>query len=138
MIHDWTVTRSTPNGQAVLGVLSPGSGAPCYSLERLAVIIPEGTYRVTLTESQRATRKSLWAPYDDHKLPELHDVPGRTAIRIHSGNCCTESAGCLLVGSERTPTEIHESHAALTRLVNELRAAERNDDQVWLTIRSGA
>ena len=139
MTHDWTLTRHPANGQAVLGVLDFGGGLPCVSLERLAVMIPEGRYRVVLTVSGRASRGALWAPYPDSKLPLLEDVPpGRSAIRIHAGNHAMESAGCILVGSEHDATEIQHSRPALTRVVNILRDAEQSEDEVWLTVRSGA
>lgn len=138
MIREWTVTRATPNGQAVLGVFDLSGGFPCSSLERLAVMIPAGRYRVTLTESQRAKAGTLWAPYADHKLPELHDVPGRDAVRIHSGNHVMDTKGCILVAADHSQTEIEHSHPALTRVVNELRDAEAGGDQVWLTVRSQA
>lgn len=138
LIHEWTLDRTPPNGQAVIGTFTPGSGLPCCALERLAVMIPEGRYLVTLTVSQRAIAGSLWAPYDDHKLPLLHDVPERSAVRLHAGNHVFDSQGCILVGSEHDSTELMHSRPALTRLVNELRSAERNEDQVWLTVRSQA
>ena len=59
MTREWTVTRTPPNGQAVIGVFDLASGKPCASLERLAVMIPEGRYRLELTVSGRA---SLAAP----------------------------------------------------------------------------
>jgi hypothetical protein len=136
VIREWTVIRSQPNGQAVVGSFELDTGLPCASLERLAVQIPEGRYLVTLTPSTRATQGSLWAPYDDHRLPLLHDVPGRTAVRIHSGNHVMDSQGCILVGSEHDATELMHSRPALTRVVNDLRTAESVGDQVWLTVRS--
>jgi hypothetical protein len=136
MILDWTIDRRAPNGQVVLGTLSPGSGAPCCTLERLAVLIPAGRYQVMLTVSPRVQIGRLWAPYDDARLPELLHVPDRTKIRLHAGNHIAETDGCPLVGAEHSATELHDSRPALTRLVNELRAAERDEDQVWLTVRS--
>lgn len=138
MIREWTLDRSAPNGQAVLGTLTPGSGAPCCTLERLAVLIPVGRYRLALTVSERACFGKLWSPYEDHRLPLLLDVPGRTGVRAHAGNCCTDSDGCILIGSEHDATEVFHSRPAVTRLVNELHDSERNGDQVWLTVRSQA
>jgi len=58
--------------------------------------IPEGTYTATLTRSNRFKRD----------LYELHDVPGRSGIRIHNGNLAgdtsmgyrSDSGGCILLG----------------------------------------
>lgn len=138
MTQEWTVTRGTPDGEAIVGDFDFGSGPSCSSLERVAVAIPEGRYRVALTVSGRATRGELWAPYPDHRLPELLQVPGRTAARIHAFNTAKESLGCIGVGTDHTATEIEHSRPAVTRVVNELVAAERNGDEVWLTVRSQA
>lgn len=138
MIREWTVIRSAPNGQVVLGVFELDHGLPCSSLERLAVMIPEGRYQVTLTVSQRAMQGALWAPYDDHRLPELQDVPGRSAVRLHAGNHVADSQGCILVAADHDLTELFHSRPALTRVVNELRDAEHSVDPVWLTVRSQA
>lgn len=138
MTHEWTVTRGTPHDDAIVGDFDFGAGPSCSSLERVAVKIPDGRYRVALTVSGRAMAGALWAPYPDHRLPELLHVPGRTAIRIHAFNTAKESLGCIGVGTDHTATEIGHSRPAVTRVVNELIAAERNGDEVWLTVRSQA
>jgi hypothetical protein len=136
LTRDWTLHRDPPNGQVVLGTVDFDHGPMCAALERLAVMIPEGRYRVMLTPSARAAAGTLWAPYPDHRLPELLRVPGRTAIRLHAGNHIKDSEGCILVAADHTPTELEQSRPALTRVVNELRDAERDDDDVWLTVKS--
>lgn len=50
--------------------------------------IPKGTYNVSITFSNRFQTR----------LPLLANVPGFTAIRIHSGNSSKNTEGCLLVG----------------------------------------
>jgi hypothetical protein len=134
MIRDWTVTRRAPNGEVVLGTLATSGGSTCFTLERLAVLIPEGRYRVTLTPSARAEAGTLWAPAEDHLLPLLMDVPDRTAVRLHAGNHIMDTDGCLLVGSEHDATEIQHSRPALTKLVQDLHDAAREGDEVWVTI----
>lgn len=56
--------------------------------------IPEGAYKCSWTYSPKF--KTI--------LPELENVPGRTAIRIHSGNYASlkksHSQGCILVGTD--------------------------------------
>lgn len=143
MTHEWTVRRCPPNGQVVLGEFDLGTGLPCSSLERLAVMIPEGRYRVELTDSGRAHQfvqthgvTGLWAPYDDCRLPELLNVPGRSAIRVHCGNSIADSSGCILVAADHSATELEASRPALTRVVNALRDAEAAGDDAWLTVRS--
>lgn len=68
----------------------------CLTLERGAVEIPAGVYPVTLTQSDHLGRL----------LPLLSNVPGRTAIRIHSVNKAEELEGCVGVGLKRTSDEV--------------------------------
>lgn len=72
--------------------------------------IKAGRYRVILTFSHRFGRL----------LPELLNVDGFTAIRIHAGNRRVDSSGCILVGSFRGDTEIMQSQVALGRLMKKL------------------
>lgn len=93
---------------SVQGLLKVDGSFECLTLERDTVLIPVGTYRVSLTESASLHRL----------LPLLHNVPGRTAIRIHSVNKVSELEGCVGVGQTRTsdgeglaaparPAEVH-------------------------------
>lgn len=50
--------------------------------------IPAGTYPLTLSYSTRFKRL----------LPEIHNVPGFSGIRIHAGNTAEDSHGCIIVG----------------------------------------
>lgn len=136
MTHEWTVTRHTPEGDAILGTLDTHGGATCYTLERTAVAIAEGRFQVTLTESARAKRGELWAPGSDFKLPLLNYVPGRSAIRMHAGNAATDSDGCLLLGADVHGVMLANSRTAVTRIVNLLQTAERDQDLVYLTVQS--
>lgn len=94
-INRLNLKRRAPKGEAILGEVSFGPEILCYSLERLGVEIPVGTYKVVMT----------YSPHFGRDLPELLDVPGRTSIRIHPGNIPAESDGCILVGQSYTPTQ---------------------------------
>jgi hypothetical protein len=72
----------------VIGNLFVNSFLLCNTLENAECKIPKGTYKVKVTMSSKFGRK----------LPELLNVPSRTAIRIHRGNTAKDTRGCILVG----------------------------------------
>ena len=61
--------------------------------------IPAGTYPLTLSMSNRFNRL----------LPEIHNVPGFSGVRIHSGNTEKDSHGCLIVGKNDKPGWVSNS-----------------------------
>jgi len=91
-------------------------GFACHTIEPTALAIPAGLYQVRLTDSERVRQGTLWSP-GGKQLPLLIDVPGRTGIRIHSGNTAKDSVGCILVGSGIQGTTLSESRRALAALV---------------------
>ena len=86
--------------------------------------IPRGRYRVTLTPSRRFGRV----------MPEVHDVPGFTGVRIHGGNTERDTLGCPLLGQVRTPTGISNCKGVNDRLYVTLQAAEQRGEEVWLEV----
>jgi hypothetical protein len=134
MIHEWTVSRQAPDGEAILGTLDTHGGATCYTLERTSTAIPEGRYQVTLTESARAKRGELWAPGSDFKLPLLNHVTGHEGIRMHAGNTAHDSIGCILLGSEISGLSLAHSRPAVIRIVNLLQNADTDGDVVFVTV----
>lgn len=90
------IRRMKTKAGVCLGVLEVDGSPNCLTLERGEVEIPAGTYPVTLTQSDHLGRL----------LPLLHNVPGRTAIRIHSVNKSEELEGCVGVGLKRTSDEV--------------------------------
>lgn len=91
----------------------------CFTLEDLVrdekvdgkTAIPEGVYRVTFENSPKFGPDTL----------TIHDVPGFTGIRIHSGNTEADTRGCPLVGFKRGDEAIYESRAALAALKDKLK-----------------
>jgi len=63
--------------------------------------IPKGKYRVTMTYSQKYKRM----------MPEVHDVPGFSGIRIHSGNTAQHTYGCILFGHNTQVGKVTDSRA---------------------------
>jgi hypothetical protein len=135
--HEWSVTRRDPVEDSIFGVFSLGSVLSCYSLERLAVAIPNGRYQVQLTESARAKSGSLWTPDPHFRLPILLNVPGRDGIRIHAANYARELLGCIAAGADIDGDMLQHSRPSVTRIINELLDAQVNHEDVWLTLQNG-
>ena len=86
--------------------------------------IPEGKYRVVLTQSQRFKKV----------LPELLNVPGFSGVRIHPGNTSADTEGCILVGEEKAGNKILHSKAAFIELMALLTTVTDGGEQVWIEI----
>lgn len=86
--------------------------------------IPEGTYRLTLSMSNRFKRL----------LPELHDVPGFSGVRIHSGNTAEDSHGCIIVGINDKKGWVSRSRNYETALVEKLKSYITDGFAVQITI----
>jgi len=61
--------------------------------------IPTGTYNVTMSYSPKYKRQ----------MPEVHDVPGFSGVRIHSGNTAEDSRGCILLGRNTQVGKVTQS-----------------------------
>ena len=62
----------------------------CDTLENADYLIPALIYRVSVTQSPKFKRL----------LPIIHQVPGRTGIRVHRGTKPEHSRGCILVSAK--------------------------------------
>ena len=132
-----TVKRLWPSFSCVVGQLFVDGVPEAFSLEDTVrpngekipgkTAIPQGRYRVILSESKRFCRE----------LPLLLDVPGFTGIRIHAGNTCENTEGCILVGQTRGDSSIGKSRAALEPLIQKIRAG-LDAGEVWITVEGAA
>ena len=93
---EFTLKRVLLTDDGVAGVLINGSRPVCLTLEeewkdnaKGISCIPNGDYLC-----QRVTTPKHGLTY------QVMDVPGRTAILIHSGNTEADTEGCILVGKE--------------------------------------
>lgn len=75
--------------------------------------IKAGRYRVILSRSNRF----------GYMTPELLQVEGFTAIRIHPGNRRIDSLGCILVGRDRGDAMLANSRLAFGSLMLKLTSA---------------
>jgi heme-degrading monooxygenase HmoA len=86
--------------------------------------IPEGTYAVLLTFSNRFQKV----------MPQIMDVPGFEGIRIHAGNTVEQTEGCLLVGNKRAGATIIDSRAAYKALFNKLQDAHDRQEPITIEV----
>jgi hypothetical protein len=124
------IYRFTETDRSILGRLTVDGQHFCFDLEpsRFKPVhaghpcIAIGVYKVRLTLS----------PHFGYVTPELLDVPGRTAIRIHRGNKPEDSKGCTLVGTSHGPAAdwISDSHTAFDQLMELCRAAEARGEDI--------
>ncbi|WP_320169734.1 DUF5675 family protein [Maridesulfovibrio sp.] len=100
--------RVESSDEATLGVLLVDGRAVCWTLEEpwrdnLPDIscIPAGNYPLML-EFSPSRKRRLWT---------VKDVPGRSYVRIHTGNTVLDTEGCLLTGTR--PGRLNGARAVL-------------------------
>lgn len=92
--------------------------------------IPNGRYRVTLEYSPKFSPR-----YGGRRIPTIHDVPGFSGIRIHSGNTAHDSDGCVIVGIRHTAGMVRDSRATLfDDVIPPMEAAEKRKEAMWITV----
>ena len=84
--------------------------------------IPEGSYRVVVTKSQRFRKY----------LPLLVGVPGFEGVRIHAGNTSRDTEGCILVGHNLQVGKVLWSRITLEKLMKLI----ENEKEIYLTIKN--
>lgn len=143
--------RHPPGVTCTIGELTIDGAPFCHALEDLPrpekiageTCIPAGTYRVMLTESDRARRGLLWCPGAsrkpaEYRLPLLLSVPGFEGIRIHAGNTDKNTQGCILVGTWRGGEFLSNSRGALSSLIDMLEIAELARRPIHIDIHDAA
>ena len=122
---DYTIGRlEDENGMKISDTLEPTwrnyKGGELKIPKKSA--IPEGTYRVVVTKSQR------FGKY----LPLLVGVPGFEGVRIHSGNTSRDTEGCILVGHNLQVGKVLWSRITLEKLMKLI----ENEKEIYLTIKN--
>ena len=84
--------------------------------------IPEGSYRVVVTKSQR------FGKY----LPLLVGVPGFEGVRIHAGNTSRDTEGCILVGQNLQVGKVLWSRITLEKLMKLI----ENEKEIYIIIKN--
>ena len=127
--------RSTFTGHSTIGELSVDGVFECFTLEDMVrpvkvpgvTAVSEGIYVVSVSFSDRFKRL----------LPELHNVPNFTGVRIHPGNTDADTEGCILVGQTKAADRIGGSRAAFDKLFPKIQAAAQQE-KIFLEISSTA
>ena len=122
---DYTIGRlEDENGKKICDTLEPiwrnYDGGEMKIPRKSA--IPEGTYRVVITKSQR------FGKY----LPLLVGVPGFEGVRIHSGNTNKDTEGCILVGHNLQVGKVLWSRITLEKLMKLI----ENEKEIFLIIKN--
>ena len=102
-----------------------GIGCNCKEKVYGKTCIPYGTYTVRLSYSNRFKRI----------LPEVLNVPHFLGIRLHSGNSSKDTEGCILVGTKSKGDWVTASRVAFNKLYKLLQTAEKNKEEITITIR---
>ena len=122
---DYTIGRlEDENGMKICDTLEPiwrnYDGGELKIPKKSA--IPEGSYRVVVTKSQR------FGKY----LPLLVGVPGFEGVRIHAGNTSRDTEGCILVGQNLQVGKVLWSRITLEKLMKLI----ENEKEIYLTIKN--
>ena len=120
---DYTIGRlEDENGKKISDTLEPTwrdyKGGELKIPKKSA--IPEGTYRVVVTNSRRFQKY----------LPLLVGVPGFEGVRIHAGNTSRDTEGCILVGQNLQVGKVLWSRITLEKLMKLI----ENEKEIYLTI----
>jgi hypothetical protein len=77
---------------------------PWHGNRQFVSCIPEGEYPLVMTWSEK--RRTIW--------PHIANVPGRSAIEVHTGDWAKDSLGCVIVGMVRGTDgrSVYSSHQA--------------------------
>ncbi|WP_428055424.1 DUF5675 family protein [Candidatus Avelusimicrobium alvi] len=121
---EYTVGRLSIDGKYFCDTLEDAVRAPGVKV-RGKTAVPEGRYRVVLTESPRFKRI----------LPLLVDVPNFEGVRIHPGNTAKDTEGCLLVGFNQVKGKVVSSRATFQKLFEKLWAADQAGEEIWTEIK---
>ena len=122
---DYTIGRlEDENGKKISDTLEPTwrdyKGGELKIPKKSA--IPEGTYRVVVTKSQRFQKY----------LPLLVGVPGFEGVRIHAGNTSRDTEGCILVGQNLQVGKVLWSRITLEKLMKLI----ENEKEIYIIIKN--
>lgn len=96
--------------------------------------IPYGKYQITLdVKSPKFGARASYSWCGGY-LPRLIDVPHFEGILIHAGTTAADSAGCVLVGENKSVARVINSMATLKKLYAKMKEAADKNEEIWITI----
>lgn len=135
-----TLTRTQSTSHETLGQLYLDQELFCDTIEPPSQpntihpkgCISEGWYEINITHSPKFKRL----------LPILRRVPNFEGIRIHAGNNCHHTAGCILVGErewrrsndQKIQPILVQSRKTETILVEQLLNAQKKHETIYIHI----
>jgi len=129
------VLRTNFTNRSTIGELYVDDAFECFTLEDMVrpvkvpgmTAIPDGVYVVSISFSNRFRRL----------LPEIHNVPNYTGVRIHAGNTDADTEGCILVGTSKGKDFIGNSRAAFNKVFARVREAAQRE-KIFIEVTSAA
>jgi len=129
--------RTIFTSNSTIGELLLNDKFECFTLEDCVrppgvkipgeTAIPEGSYEVIITLSQRFKRD----------LPLLLSVPNFEGIRIHTGNTSFDTEGCVLVGTVKQSDVILNSRDAFNALFPKIQTALQTEKVIISIVNVG-
>lgn len=97
--------------------------------------IPTGTYKVVLSYSPKFAKKT-WGKKYGGLVPELLNVKGYSAIRLHPGNTDKDSLGCILIGENKEVGKVINSTKCYYELMDKyIMPAWSAKEEITITIK---
>lgn len=95
--------------------------------------IPKGTYKVILSVSPKF-KDRVWGKKYNGLVPEILDVKGFSAIRIHPGNRASDTDGCPLCGDNSAVGRLTNSTKRYYELMDMLVPAWESGEEITIEI----
>ena len=95
--------------------------------------IPKGTYKVILSVSPKF-KDRVWGKKYNGLVPEILDVKGFSAIRIHPGNRASDTDGCPLCGDNSAVGRLTNATKRYYELMDMLVPAWERGEEITIEI----
>lgn len=147
-MKEFVLQRLKETDESTLGALYSFDGTfLCYTLEDgyrkdkvySKTRIPAGKYRITYRAEGRKINiyRNRFGP--DHKMLWIRNIPGFEYVYLHVGNTVSDTAGCILVGTDyymnRKNYALVKSLSSYLKVYLLISKLLDNKEEVWLTVK---